>query len=825
MFVVKNFLALISSSLKCSGQPHKERSNGDRSSSYFRALSNLSRQLVASLYLVAICIPLFDASAEVRQVALKNRPLKLAELVNGIKGRSTATLALVNRLNKDLICIIPDEACLKRVLNVGLQGTESLALIPKISVQKTVGKKLQALVKKSKLLKNFKSTSLTGASLATANIANINDLIRSLSSAGITLTPLETVLLAVIVQALSDNQSPSGTVAPMVDKIRGLDPDLAPAQRVTDVAYSGKWVVLDGRFAKSGNEIVSSGVVSGELLFQNESQLLIKLNPGTGLAQFTVKNSAGASSPVSINVVTQPVVTPAPGAPVINTIQGFNPAVTTADRFSATAVSGGLVLLTGSFAASGNELLSTGTVSGTIQNQSSTQITVQLGAGLGTANFAIKNSSGTSLAKSIQVLSPTNTSAPRITKIQGFDATRPVGAQLSDTATSGKEVVLTGNFAATGNELVSTGTVNGIIIKQSTTQINIQLASGTGQAVFAIRNSSGLSAPAQIAVTAGGTVSPTAPVISNIQGYDVKQPIDKRLTATAVAGGVVRLTGTFAAKGNQIVSTGNVPAGSILIESATEIYMGLANVGGTATIAVKNSGGTSAPRSITVTGGSTTTPAPVIQSINGYMQTANGEVQTTQIAYSGGYVLLSGSFLASGNTLLSTGLVSGTLAIETATQIVVKLSPGAGKAQFAIRNSQGTSAPAFITVVFSDAQPTSTPVATATPIITATPVATNTPTTPTGAAPVIRAIAGVGVLTDPSTLNMSSAKAGTYVVLEGSFAASGNDVKSLGTPVAEGIVAGDSRGIVIKLAPGTGTAKFQVVNSNGASNIVSIPVM
>lgn len=852
MFAVNQVLNSLKSILSVGGS--SQTASGAQDEPVFsRGLGNFARYLLAALYFLATSLPFFDASAEIRKTLNARQSLNFAGYVDKLKGTPSAQLALIDVRSKSLICLVSDEFCARRILKLEPQSNERLVILPKVSVQRTVGKKLAVITKKNRSLKAFKSGTISGSSILSGNISNISDLIRALTSAGVTLTPLETVLLAVIVQSMNGNQMSPGAVAPVVDRIRGLDPDLAPAQRISEVAYSNKWVLLDGRFSRSGNEIISSGVVSGELLFQNESQLLIKLAAGTGLAQFSVKNSAGSSSTVSINVVAQPSVTPTPvvtGAPVINAIQGLNPAITTPDRLSTTAVSGGQVLLTGSFAASGNEILSTGNVAGTILSQNASQITIQLVSGVGTATFAVKNILGTSQARSITVLAANSTSAPQITKIQGFDSTRPAGSQFSDVATSGREVVLTGSFAASRNELISMGTVGGIITRESVTQINIQLAAGTGQAVFAIKNSSGTSAPAQIAVTSGGAVT-AAPVITNIQGYDVKQPADKRRTVDASAGGVVVLTGSFAAKGNQLVSTGNVPATNILLESATEIYVALANVGGTATIAVKNAAGTSASRSITVTGGTTST-TPLIQSINGYMPAANGEMQTSQVAYSGGFVLLSGSFLPSGNTLVPTGLITGSIVIETATQIVVRLSPGAGLAQFAIRNTQGLSPSAFITVVFSDGQstpvPTGTPAATGTPVTTVTPAATGTPvatvtpaptvtpaatvtpvaTTPaptTGRAPVITAIAGLDELKeDPSFINISRAKAGTYVILAGTFNASGNEVRSLGTPGVEKIMSSNENGLIVKLAPGTGNASFQVVNANGASNIVSIPV-
>ncbi len=98
------------------------------------------------------------------------------------------------------------------------------------------------------------------------------------------------------------------------------------------------------------------------------------------------------------------------------------------------------------------------------------------------------------------------TGAPIITAIQGFDPN--ANPQYTNSqATSGTYAVLYGTFAASGNQLISTGSVSGTISYQSTGQINILLANNTGTATFAISNTNGTSASRSIAVVTPGTIT------------------------------------------------------------------------------------------------------------------------------------------------------------------------------------------------------------------------------------------------------------------------------------------------------------------------------
>lgn len=104
--------------------------------------------------------------------------------------------------------------------------------------------------------------------------------------------------------------------------------------------------------------------------------------------------------------------------------------------------------------------------------------------------------------------------APTITAIQGYDPNGNPQYNNSQ-ATSGTYVVLYGSFAATGNQLISTGSVSGTIAYQSAGQINILLANNTGTATFAISNSNGTSASKSIAVVAPGSTAGTLITLSN----------------------------------------------------------------------------------------------------------------------------------------------------------------------------------------------------------------------------------------------------------------------------------------------------------------------
>lgn len=160
--------------------------------------------------------------------------------------------------------------------------------------------------------------------------------------------------------------------------------------------------------------------------------------------------------------------------------------------------------------------------------------------------------------------SGSNTTAPVITSLQGYDPNANPPYNNSQ-ATSGAYVVLYGTFAATGNQLISTGSVSGTIAYQSTGQINVLLANNTGTATFAISNAQGTSASKSIAV-----VSPTVPAATTLTLSN-----DSAIKgATIPAGTPNHILGGFR------LSTGSLPVNitSILILSDSASRSQLSNI-------------------------------------------------------------------------------------------------------------------------------------------------------------------------------------------------------------------------------------------------------
>lgn len=119
-----------------------------------------------------------------------------------------------------------------------------------------------------------------------------------------------------------------------------------------------------------------------------------------------------------------------------------------------------------------------------------------------------------------KVTGASTTAAVRIDGIQGYN---PNTQQYNNTvATPNTYVVLYGAFASSGNQLVSTGTVGGAIDYESTTQINVKLADGTGTATFAIRNNNGTSNSKSIGV---GTAITTGTLTISVDPTLVTGPI------------------------------------------------------------------------------------------------------------------------------------------------------------------------------------------------------------------------------------------------------------------------------------------------------------
>ncbi len=92
----------------------------------------------------------------------------------------------------------------------------------------------------------------------------------------------------------------TGTIR--IDGIQGYNQNTQ--QYNNTVATPDTYVVLYGAFASSGNQLVSTGTVSGTIDFESTSQINVKLSSGTGIATFAIRANGVVSNSKSIGVGT-----------------------------------------------------------------------------------------------------------------------------------------------------------------------------------------------------------------------------------------------------------------------------------------------------------------------------------------------------------------------------------------------------------------------------------------------------------------------------------------------------------------------------------------
>lgn len=144
----------------------------------------------------------------------------------------------------------------------------------------------------------------------------------------------------------------------------------------------------------------ADGTFSGTPTQAGNFELGVRVSDGTGLGVYKVLpwKVTGTSTTSTVR---------------IDGIQGYNQ--NTQQYNNTVAAPNTYVVLYGAFANSGNQLVSIGTVGGTIDYESATQINVKLANGTGTATFAIRNNNGTSNSKSIGVGTAINTTTGTLT--------------------------------------------------------------------------------------------------------------------------------------------------------------------------------------------------------------------------------------------------------------------------------------------------------------------------------------------------------------------------------------------------------------------------
>jgi LysM repeat protein len=213
---------------------------------------------------------------------------------------------------------------------------------------------------------------------------------------------------------------------PVISGVQGFDPATG---KYTDTVTPGKYLVLYGNFADSGNTVkINNQTVAAD--YQSATQINVPL-PSTltgTTGRVTVTHSGWTDASTTFNIGTQqrpPVVT----APVISGLQGFDPAT---GKYTDTITSNKYVVLYGSFAASGNTVKINGQTV-TPDYQSATQLNVPLGTLTGSSiTITVTNANGTSGSMTINVATPPPVVAnpPGVTTVTVVQVTPGVGNQV-----------------------------------------------------------------------------------------------------------------------------------------------------------------------------------------------------------------------------------------------------------------------------------------------------------------------------------------------------------------------------------------------------------
>jgi len=199
-------------------------------------------------------------------------------------------------------------------------------------------------------------------------------------------------------------------------------------------------------------------------------------------------------------------------APVIFGIQGYN-ASNGEHTDSSHVVAGQYLILYGNFSANqDNQVIIDGQAANET-SQTQNQINVLLNGNLtsGQHTITVINPNGTSSQSSFIIVTPAPTTPtitePVLTAAQGYDSS--TGVYTNNIASSGKYLILYGNFAASGNTVLINGQ-SANIIAQTINQINVLLGSLSGSSIgVSVSNSGGQSQILDVAITAPTPVNPT----------------------------------------------------------------------------------------------------------------------------------------------------------------------------------------------------------------------------------------------------------------------------------------------------------------------------
>ncbi len=271
--------------------------------------------------------------------------------------------------------------------------------------------------------------------------------------------------------------------------------------------------------------------------------------------------------------------------------------------------------------------------------------------------------------------------ADRIT-IQGFDPS--TGAYVGSQVTVGKYMILNGNFKASGNTVyVKDSPVSAALIEsQSTSQIKVKIDSTIPTGSVTVRVNYSLPTTTTITVVTSTPTTP-APLINTYQGYDAGT--QKYTDGKVFSNKFLVLYGTFAGRGDSVYF--NDTPQTVSDETPNQINVVVPNVKNvTYTLTVKNNGGTSNSKQITIWPDN-----PFISGINGVNATTGAY---TDKVYAGNYMILYGSFASTGNTVKVGGVVQTNISYQSSAQINVLLASGtatAGTTPVVVENGNGVS--------------------------------------------------------------------------------------------------------------------------------------
>ncbi len=605
---------------------------------------------------------------------------------------------------------------------------------------------------------------------------------------------------------------PAVQTAPTISGIQGYNP--ATGSYTNGIATAGNYLILYGSFSANQDNTVNIDGQQATVTAQTQNQINVQLNSTLGSGQHSVVvSNIGGSSSASTFTVTAPAQTPTvsqinvSGSLASGTVNQTYSASLTASNgngnytWSAQGLPSGLIINQTTGIISG-----TPTVSGSFNN-----ITVTASDGVNTPG---SEQVTLNIAQATSVVS-----VPTISGVQGYNTATGQYTNSSN-VTAGQYLILYGNFSASNDNKVSIDGQTANETAQTQNQINVLLSGSlaSGQHTVTVTNPNGTSSQSSFTIPPVAPPPPasvpvvsafSAPVLNSAQGYN---PISNSYTnGTVTSNQYLILYGNFSASGNTVIINGQaVVTGNISYQSVSQINILLGNLTGLTSlnVSVSNSGGTSQNLNVNVSTPTLSNPTKTasISGVQGFDPTTNAYTNNTAVANT--YLIIYGTFDASGDTVTIDGLPA-TIAAQTANQINLSLQGIAfGSHTVTVNTTFG---------------------ATTTTAFTVTAPSTQTAQIPTtyAVAPTLQSTQGYNNVTNTYETAQNTIMANdTYLILYGSFAASGNTVSINGQTVPAAAITYQSTGqINISLAGITTTGSsftVSVSNANGVSQSLSV---